>query len=276
MPDSRLAVCSWSLQPADPADLVRHLSTLQLPRVQLALSPVISDPPVWGDGVAILRHRGIRIVSGMMTTAGEDYSTLQAIAETGGVRPDSTWPANRDHARAVADLAADNGIRLVTFHAGFLPEDPGDPERSKLIDRLREIADMFSERGLELGLETGQETADTLLEALAELDRPNVGVNFDPANMILYGKGDPVESLTKLVGRVKQIHIKDAIPTAEPGTWGSEVAAGQGEVDWLSFFAVALTIDPPVNFVIEREAGEDRMGDIAAAAGLVTAFLSGQ
>lgn len=276
MPHQRLAVCSWSLQPADPAELVRMLATLELPRVQLALSPVVGDPSIWGDAIAILRRRDIRVVSGMMAMEGEDYSTLQTIAETGGIRPDATWPANRDHARAVADLAADNGVRLVTFHAGFLPEETTDPERWKLLDRLRQIADMFAERGLELGLETGQETADTLLEALDQLDRPNVGINFDPANMILYGKGDPVDALRKLAPRVKQIHIKDAIPTTAPGTWGSEVAAGQGEVDWPAFFAVALTIDPQISFVIEREAGEDRMGDIAAAAGLATAFLPGQ
>ncbi|UCD74609.1 MAG: sugar phosphate isomerase/epimerase [Phycisphaerales bacterium] len=276
MSNSRLAVCSWSLQPANPAELVRLLASLDLPRVQLALSPVMNDRENWGDTVEILWAEGIRIISGMMEMASEDYSTLKTIAETGGVRPDATWPANRQHAEAVADLAADHGIRLVTFHAGFLPEDAGDPERGKLIDRLRQVADLFAARGLELALETGQETADTLMEALDEIDRPNVGINFDPANMILYGKGDPVEALKKLAPRVKQIHIKDAVPTTEPGTWGAETPAGQGAVAWPAFFEVALTIDPPVNFVIEREGGDDRLGDIAAAAGLANAFLTDQ
>src|SRR6185369_16319577 len=106
--------------------------------------------------------------------------------------------------------------------------------------------------------ETGQEKAPTLLGVLSELDCPNVGVNFDPANMILYGKGDPVESLRLLASHVRQIHVKDAFPTLKPGTWGREVPAGQGAVDWDAFFEAALALPRQVHFVIEREAGQDR------------------
>jgi L-ribulose-5-phosphate 3-epimerase len=160
-------------------------------------------------------------------------------------------------------------LDLVTFHAGFIPEPPDDPQRSTMIDRIRQVVDAFTAEGIRIGLETGQETADTLLAALAEIDRPTLGVNFDPANMILYGKGDPIEALRKLAPHVFQLHIKDALPTDTPGTWGTEVPVGKGAVDWNAFFSVAATIDPPVNCIIEREAGEDRLDDIRAARDLI-------
>ena len=273
MTNSRIGVCSWSLRTAEASNLVDMLRRIELRCVQLAIGPILHKPTVWGSVIAELRRGGIEIVSGMMAMAGEDYSTLESIARTGGVRLDETWPANRKLAEAVALLAADEGIDLVTFHAGFIPEDRDDPERGKLLDRLRIIAQIFGKRGLRLGFETGQETAATLIEAMDELGCANVGVNFDPANMILYGKGDPVEALQLLAPRVVQIHIKDAVATDIPGTWGTEVPVGEGAVDWPAFFDVALALDPPVNFVIEREAGEDRSADILAARELIDTYV---
>ncbi len=273
MKNSRIGVCSWSLRAAEASELVDMLRRIDLGSLQLALSPIIHQPTVWGSAIAELRRAGVQIVSGMMAMAGEDYSSLESIARTGGVQLDEMWPANQKHAEAAALLAADEGIDLVTFHAGFIPEDRNDPERGKLLDRLRIIAQIFEKRELRLGFETGQETAATLDEAMVELSCPNVGVNFDPANMILYGKGDPVEALRVLAPRVVQIHIKDAVATDTPGTWGTEVPVGEGAVDWPAFFEVALGIDPPVNFIIEREAGEDRSADILAARDLIDTYV---
>jgi sugar phosphate isomerase/epimerase len=286
----RIAVCSWSMRPAGPDELRAALDRVGVRAVQLALGPLVREPAVWSDATARLRRAGIDVVSGMMAFAGEDYSTLESIARTGGVRPDASWPANRAHAEAVARRATMDGIGIVTFHAGFLPEDarstvesrrsagpdaPHGTERARIIGRLREIADIFAAHGLRIGFETGQETAETLARVLAELDRGNVGVNFDPANMILYGKGDPAAALERLAPHVVQIHVKDAIPSATPGTWGREVPAGEGAVDWDRFFAIARAIDPPVDFVIEREAGKIRADDIVAARRLIERHLAG-
>jgi sugar phosphate isomerase/epimerase len=101
------------------------------------------------------------------------------------------------------------------------------------------------------------------------LDHPNVGVNFDPANMILYGMGDPVAALRDLAPCIVQIHIKDALPTSVPGTWGREVTAGTGAVAWDAFFAQVGKLPSPVDMVVEREAGAAREGDAAVAAALV-------
>jgi sugar phosphate isomerase/epimerase len=235
--------------------------------------PLVEEPHVWSGAVETLAAAGIGVASGMLAMAGEDYSTLAAIRNTGGVRPDGDWPDNLRLAAEVARAAGDAGLGLVTLHAGFLPEDRRDPLRRTMIERLRTVTDAFAEHGVSLAFETGQETAETLEGVLAELDRPAVGVNFDPANMILYGMGDPVQALKRLAPAVKQIHVKDAVPTDEPGTWGREVPVGEGAVDWPAFFEVALSISPPVPFVIERESGAERLADIAAARDLIENYL---
>src|SRR5439155_9107035 len=117
---------------------------------------------------------GIELVSGMVTTVGEDYSTMDSIRRTGGIVPDSTWKENWRNFETNAALARSLGLRLVTFHAGFLPHDPNDPGFKKLLERLRQMADLFAEFGLQLGLETGQETAESLNDFLEILERPNV------------------------------------------------------------------------------------------------------
>jgi sugar phosphate isomerase/epimerase len=205
----------------------------------------------------------------MMAMVGEDYSSLESIARTGGLRPDATWLKNLALATRVADVAEGLAIDLVSFHAGFLPEDRQSPERRRLLDRLHVVADAFEQRGVRLALETGQESAATLVRVLEDLHRPLVGINFDPANMILYGMGDPVQGLRTLLPYVRQIHVKDAVPSRTPGSWGTEVAAGTGAVNWRAFFALAESIAPPVAYVIEREAGAERRRDIARARDLI-------
>ena len=266
-----LAVCSWSLRPESPAALADALERCGVRAAQLALVPCVEEPAVWGDAVAQLRARGIAVVSGMLATVGEDYSTLESIARTGGVRPAQTWERNRERARAAAAAAQAAGLPLVTFHAGFLPHDRRDPERAGMVARLREVADIFAAAGVRVAFETGQEGAQTLVEAMADLAHPNIGVNFDPANMILYGMGDPVASLRTLAPHVWQVHLKDAVPTAVPGTWGREVVAGTGAVDWPAFFEAVRALPRPVDLVIEREAGPTREADIQAAAKLARA-----
>ena len=261
----RLGVCSWSLRPTSDVDLTTRLKALGVGAVQLALDPVLESPDDFGTAIPRLRDAGIRIASGMLEAVGEDYSTLESIARTGGVRPDEHWPATRARAERVAALAGREGIPLVTMHAGFIPHDAADPGRAVVLDRLRTIADLFATAGVRLGLETGQESAATLIAALEALDHPNVGVNFDPANMILYGMGDPIEAIRLLAPRVVQVHAKDALPTETPGTWGREMPLGQGAVDWASFMPEVLGLVPAVDVVIEREGGDDRSGDIALA-----------
>jgi sugar phosphate isomerase/epimerase len=261
----RLAVCSWSLQPSDPAALIRSLGDIGIRRVQLALDPLRDNRPVWGATAALFQREGVSIASGMFGTVGEDYSTLDSIRRTGGVVPDQHWDANWRNIQATAQLSAELGLKLVTFHAGFLPHEESDPSFKKLFGRIVQVADLFAVKGIELGFETGQETADTLAAFLKKLNRPNVGVNFDPANMLLYDKGDPIVALRTLGPWLKQCHIKDANRTKVPGTWGEEVTVGTGQVDWKAFFHTLGELRFTGNLCIEREAGTQRVADIRTA-----------
>jgi len=232
---------------------------------QLGLDPVASG--VWPvtEVRAACDGAGIELRSGMMGMEGEDYSTLDSIRATGGIRPTRHWQRNLESAKACADAAQALGLDLVSFHAGFLPHDEHDPERELLLDRLRRLADVFAQRGVRVAFETGQETAQTLLRVLDELERETVGVNFDPANMILYAMGDPVEALRTLGQRVFQIHIKDAVGAEVPGQWGREVPVGTGAVDWGSFFGVLDELGLGCDLMIEREAGGERLADMRGA-----------
>ena len=264
-----VGVCSWSLRPTDAASLAAAVKDCGLGAVQLALDPIREGRWPEAASVAALQRAGIRLLSGMMATAGEDYSTLESIQRTGGIRPDSTWQQNLKAAEANAALAKRLGLGLVTFHAGFLPHEPRDAERLRMIERLRAVADVFAASGVSVALETGQESAETLIGVLRDLNRPGIGVNFDPANMILYGMGEPVAALQRLAPWVRQVHIKDATPAARGGEWGTEVPAGGGAVAWTRFFGVLRQSLPAVNLVIEREAGNDRVGDVRIARRLV-------
>lgn len=269
-----LAVCSWSLQPESVVDLIAKCRSLGVSAMQLALDPV----RLWQwrpDEVGSrCRAAALRMVSGMVAFKGEDYSTLETIKATGGVRPDATWAENLRIAEGDCLAALRLGLGLVTFHAGFLPHEAGDAERGVMIERLRQLAEIFAARNIRVAFETGQESAETLEHVLADVNaklpaRAHVGVNFDPANMILYAMGDPVEALRRLMPYVRQVHIKDAVPTKQPGTWGEEVAVGTGAVDWAGFFAALKEGGYRGALVLEREAGTDRMGDLRRAVEVV-------
>ena len=262
----RLGVCSWSLQPTSADDLLAKLATTGVTRLQIALDPIRENAKgAWSDFAGLCARKGVTCVSGMISTVGEDYTTLESIKKTGGVVPDATWPETWKNLQADAELAQRMGLTLVTFHAGFLPHEESDSSFAKLLARLRQIADLFAAKKMTVGLETGQEEAGTLAAFLKKLDRANVGVNFDPANMILYDKGDPVAALRTLGPWVKQCHLKDASRTKTPGTWGEEVRLGTGQVDWKGFFRALDAAGFTGDLCIEREAGSQRAADIRAA-----------
>ncbi|MBX3315950.1 MAG: sugar phosphate isomerase/epimerase [Phycisphaeraceae bacterium] len=287
----RIAVCSWSLRARSGAELATLAASCGITSIQLALDPLRRGGEIHGpDGVqaanwdleetlASLSAAGVGVVSGMMACKGEDYTSLETIEHTGGVRLDSTWADNLVAARENAAIAKRLGLRLVTFHAGYLPGSKSDPERRVLIDRINAVVDCFAAVGAEVALETGQETAETLIGVLQEINRPDLGVNFDPANMILYGKGEPIAAMRALAPWIRQVHIKDAKPTKVPGTWGEEVRGGTGAVDWAAFVDVVRGLKDAsgrartIDLVIEREGGDQRVKDIVGAREMVEGLM---
>ena len=208
---------------------------------------------------------GIQFTGGMLAFAGEDYSSIDAIRRTGGYVPDDQWPLRQRASREGAKLAKELGMKHVMTHIGFVPP-PTNPKFQVIVDRVRQVAASFAEQGLSLLMETGQEPASELLHFLQTLNSPNVHINFDPANMILYGAGDPIEAIRLLGKHIRHVHAKDGTASARPGVeWGAEVPFGTGQVNVPAFLAPFKQAGYTGPLAIEREAGNNRMTDVATA-----------
>jgi L-ribulose-5-phosphate 3-epimerase len=258
----RVGVCSWSLKPESPADLVKKVTATGVRSLQLALDPFLTGSWDLTEAKSRFADAGIDVLSAMTQTIGEDYTTLESIQATGGLRPDEHWETNLISAHRAAELCVQLGCGLVSFHAGFMPHTRTDPEYDKLLSRVMQYCEPFFACHTKVALETGQESATTLEQFLTDINTKSIGVNFDPANMILYGMGDPTDSLRQLQSHVLQIHLKDAVPALKPGEWGQEVPIGEGAVDWDRFIAAISDYSINANAMIEREAGCQRESDI--------------
>jgi L-ribulose-5-phosphate 3-epimerase len=261
-----IAVCSWSLQSKGMEDLVAKVKELGLGHIQLALGELVQlDDKRKHEELGHLRRSGIGLTGGMMGFAGEDYSTIERIRQTGGFVPDGEWPLRKRLMFEAAKLADELGIKTVTSHVGFVPP-PGDARYPQIVGRVRELAGAMARHGIDLLMETGQEPAAELLHFLGDLASPNVHINFDPANMILYGAGDPIEAIKVLGRHIRHVHVKDATPSNKPGVeWGEEVPFGTGRVGTKRFIEALKQVGYSGPLAIEREAGSNRMGDVRTA-----------
>ena len=190
---------------------------------------------------------------------------MDAVRDTVGLLPEALLPERMARTKLFADFAANLGVPILTTHIGVMPEDPADPGRRRLVDAVQEIAEYLAPKGMRFAMETGQETGPAMEEFLVAVGRDNVGVNFDPANMILYGTGDPLEALEALRHHVFHVHCKDGEWPTAPGQLGTEVPLGTGAVGIERYVGKLKEIGYAGPLVIEREAGDDRIGDITRA-----------
>ncbi len=271
-----IGVCSWSLRPKNMTELVAHLDKVGLDHVQLALGPLLDMDAATRDAeIKVLADAEIAISAGMIGFAGESYTTISSIRLTGGFIPNEFWLDRRARAIAAAQLAAELGLEALSVHAGFVP--PGrDQNYDAVVDRMGELVAEFAKLNVTLLMETGQERDNELLQFINDLNAKHVGVNFDPANMLLYGVGDPVEAIGILDRHIQHVHIKDAIVSDQPGiVWGEEVPFGTGDVEVHSFLRALNDISYAGPLVIEREAGPSRVEDVLKAIETLQAHLGG-
>jgi sugar phosphate isomerase/epimerase len=154
-----------------------------------------------------------------------------------------------------------------------MPEDTQCEAYSRLADTVRVVADYCASREMSFAMETGQETAEAMLAFVHTVDRGNVGVNFDPANMVLYGTGGPVEAVGTLAQHVMHVHVKDGLYPVREGQLGAEVPLGEGKVGIERYIAKLKAIGYDGPLIIEREAGHDRLGDIRRGKALIESLL---
>lgn len=267
----RLGVCSWSFRL--PMDAVAaEMKKMGLRNINLALQPFLEGDERHGKAEsadararveARLASGEWHITSTMISFTHEDYTTLDTIRKTGGIVPDEHWEADRALVAKAAKLTGEWKVPYMLMHAGFLDESD-KAAFDKYLYRVKTLRDLCAAENVQLILETGQETADDLAKFMPLVE--GVGVNFDPANMILYNKGVPVEAVKKIAPWIRHMHIKDAKYTKTPGTWGEEVPWGDGEVNAPLLLKTLEEVGYKGAFAIEREAGDNRVADIALAA----------
>ncbi len=255
LPPLTLGVCSWSLQVTSVDELKRLLGDLGVTATQIACG----DPhhASWSEGDAMPEAAlasGLTLTGAMLGFPGEDYTTPQTIQATGGFGDPNTRLERLDRLAWALDRTLALGLTDLTLHAGFLPES-GDPARKAMLDTLAKAGQMASDKGVTLAFETGQESARLLRLTLDDLKSPNLKVNFDPANMLLYDMGDPIQAIEILGPDIRSVHVKDAKRPTIAGQWGEEVPLGQGEVDLARFIKTLKAIGYTGPLVVEREVG---------------------
>lgn len=162
-----------------------------------------------------------------------------------------------------ADFAAEAGAPAVITHCGFLPENMTDPNFEEILVAIQDVAGYCKKLGLEFWFETGQETPVTLLRFIQATGLDNLGINLDPGNLLMYGKGNPIDSLRVFGKYVKALHTKDAFPPTDGNELGAAVVVGTGCVDYPRFIPALLDLGFAGDLTIEREiTGEQQIKDI--------------
>ncbi|MBW8748214.1 MAG: sugar phosphate isomerase/epimerase [Acidobacteria bacterium] len=233
-----------------------HLATLKefgLSAGQLGVPPSLDTTAALAGWKEALASGEVYFSSAVAAYAGEDYADLERVHQTVGFTAPGYAAERIERTRQVSDFAAQLGLKALSCHIGFIPEDASAPLYQELLGIARELCDICAANGQNFVLETGQESAQTLLRFLGDVQRPNIKVNFDPANMVLYGSGDPLEALALLKDHVLSVHCKDGRSPAGPGQLGNEVALGEGEVDFPGFLKLLKQIHYTGLLTIARE-----------------------
>ena len=246
--------------------------------VQLGCPP---DEFLAGEGFMELKESiessGIRVTTVFCGFEGESYADIPTVRSTVGYVPEETRAERVEKTYAISEFARGLGVDAVAAHIGFIPEDENDPLFQQMVETQRTIADYCAQNGQVFSLETGQETGEGLLHFLQTVDRPNVKVNFDPANMILYGCGEPIAAMDAVKDYIVSVHAKDAVWSEHPGeTWGAETPLGEGDVGMDRFVEKLKQIGFDGFITIEREiAGPEQIEDMKKGVELLRSLAGG-
>ncbi len=224
--------------------------------------------------LARLKEYGITLTAVFGGFEGESYADIPTVAKTVGLVPRETRAARVQEMKEIADFAKLLGCDVVALHLGFVPHDVSDPLYQEVLAVTREICDHCAINGQNLHLETGQETAEGLLTFIQDVAVTNLFINFDPANMILYGTGEPIAALERVGQYVRSVHCKDGKWAKNPGQeWGQEVPLGTGDVGFENYLRTLEKIGYTGPLTIEREIPQEperQKAEIGAAVKLLS------
>jgi len=251
----------------DPVASLRRVKTLGIPTCQM-----YALPDEWRSERNIekiknvISETGVRITCLFCHFEGESYADIPTIKKTVGLLNADTRTERIEKTLTFSDFAKKLNIPALAAHIGFIPEDEDDPNYNELIKAMQKICDYCNDNGQKFALETGQESPETLSIFIEDVNRLNIGINFDPANMLLYDKGDPIKALDVLGKYVIGVHCKDGKRPERRNELGEELPLGEGEVGIEQFINKLKEIGYTGPLTIEREiSGKQQTKDILKA-----------
>lgn len=243
----------------EPRDGVRKAAEIGADGVQVYavngdISPSMTKEER-ADFVKLIESLGIRI-SALCGDTGRGFANPELNPETLKI------------SKEIVDLAVDLHTNVVTTHIGTVPADRNDPKYDIMIKACRELADYAASKGVTFAVETGPEKAPLLRQFLDEINSPGLGVNLDPANLVMCSQDDPVAAVHTLAKYIVHTHAKDGVafvPPREDGRKWLEVPLGEGGVPWPQYLAALDEIGFHGFLTIEREVGDNPTADITKA-----------
>ena len=247
-----------------PDAAIKHVHELGFPTCQVAVHD--TDNEAADNLRRALDQYGVEATSAVSTGPGPEVYDFYQGPLTIGLVPRQSRLQRIDHMKQVSDFAVRAKIPAVQGHCGFIPENPNDPLYQEAVEAIRTVAAYCKKNGQKFRCETGQETPITLVRAIRDVGLDNVGVNFDAANLIMYGKANPVDAVDLLGPYIQGVHAKDGQYPTDPKQLGKEVAIGSGLVNFPVLIAKLKKIGYTNPLTIEREiSGEKQTADILAA-----------
>ena len=249
----------------DPEDRIKRVHDMGFSNCFLSLDEYIGR--FTPDLVPL--YRGLLDKYGVVATTVEVVGPQPLVWDfmrgpsTIGLVPEDTRAARIDALRQVSDFAHQLGINQVQTHCGFIPEDPADPKYPGTVEAIRTVARHCEGNGQAFLMETGQETPTTMARMIRDVGMPNLGVGLDTANLILYGKANPVDAVDILGPHIRAVHAKDGKWPTDPSKLGEEVLIGKGLVDFKKVFTKLHKVGYTGAITIEREtSGPQQIEDV--------------
>jgi len=248
----------------DPNDAIAKVHDLGLPTCQVFVDEIV--PMLATRLREALNKYQIEATSLVVGGPGREVWDFYEGPLTIGLVPRETRAARIAHIKKASDFAKQCGIAAVQTHCGFISENPNDAVYKETVAAMREVAEYCKRNGQNFRYETGQETPITLVRAIQDVGMDNQGINFDLANLILYGKANPVDAIELLSPYIQGIHAKDGLWPTNPRKLGEEVPIGKGKVDFPRIIARLKELNYRGAVTIEREiSGPQQVEDVRAA-----------
>ena len=249
---------------SDPEAAIRKVHSFGIPTCQVGVGAF--DPDMPSRLRAALDRYQIEATSLVAGGPGPEIYDFYKGPLTIGFVPREHRAARIAQIQKTSDFAKQCGVKAVQTHCGFIPENPNEPLYQEAVEALRTVAAYCKKNGQNFRCETGQETPITLLRAIKDTGLDNIGVNFDAANLILYGKATPVDALDILGPLVQGVHAKDGLYPTGPRELGREVPIGQGKVNFPALIKRLKEVGYRGPLTIEREiSGAKQAEDIRAS-----------